>query len=159
MRELDWEYMNGLLEAATEGATGCAPDLFDGGKAWYTLGKQLPPGWGEESLSAEDEEKELETLIKFHMHTGVLADMGLIDIWDTQEMRNTYGHYAVPFAGAEYWPKRVTAKGHNYLSVVCTDRGKGGEMLDALSKVGYSVVQRAITAGHDKVLEVLTSIT
>ena len=90
MRDLDWEYMTEILEAATEGGTGCAPELFDGGKAWYALGKQLPPGWGEESLSAEEQEKELETLIEFHTHTGVLADMGLIEIWDNQAMRNAW---------------------------------------------------------------------
>ena len=54
---------------------------------------------------------------------------------------------------------RVTAKGYNYLSVVRADRGKGGKILDALAKVGYSVAQRAINAGHDKVVEVLTSTT
>ena len=50
MRELDWEYLTEILEAATEGDTGCAPELFDGGKVWYALGEQLPPGWGEEGL-------------------------------------------------------------------------------------------------------------
>ena len=159
MKELDWEYMTGILEAATEGGTGCAPELFDGGKAWHALGQRLPPGWGEESLSAENQEKELETLIKFHTHTGAFADMGLIEIWDNQAMRNRYGHYGIFFAGEEYWPMRVTAKGHNYLSVVRADRSKGGKILDALAKVGYSVAQRAINAGHDKVVETLTSTT
>ena len=121
--------------------------------------RPLPPGWGEGGLSAEEQEKELETLIKFHTHTGVLADMGLIEIWDNQEMRNAYGHYGIFFAGEEYWPMRVTAKGYNYLSVVRADRGKGDKILDALAKVGYSVAQRAINAGHDKVVEVLTSTT
>ena len=153
MKKLDWNYIEEILATATEGGTGCDPELFDGGRAWAAIGRV---DWeiGGSDLSDDERQEAFDTLNKFHVHTGVLFDMHLIEVWDTRTMPFEYhGHFT---AGDEYWPKRVTARGYNFLSTVEADRNKGGKLLDTLSNTALSAVQRAVNAGFDKFLEQLT---
>ena len=151
MKELDWEYIVEILEDATEGGTGCSYTLFSIGESQRLLDSQF---YGD--ITAEERKEHTEALQKFHTHTGVLSDLKWIETWDkpTSMPDPPVGSWIVP--AQEFWPKRVTAKGHAFLKTLEADKRKQGNLLETIKQFVIPRVSRAADLGLDRFVEHLT---
>ena len=138
MKELDWAYIAEILEDATEGGTGCSFTLFSIGESQRLLDNPL---YGD--LTAEERKEHTEALRKFHTHTGVLSDLNFIETWDqpTSMPEPPVGCWIVP--AEEFWPKRVTAKGHAFLKTLEEDKRKQGNLLETIKQFAIPRVNKA----------------
>ena len=120
MKEISRERLEQILEEATVGGNQCGPMPFEAGRTRRRLaqneGLQLDPPSEQipESLSKEEEERLQAEYRSFHVHTGILSDLGYIEVWDPNPPS---GNARFPWfiEEDEFWPKRVTGKGYKAL--------------------------------------------
>ena len=151
MKELDWDYIVEILEQATEGGTGCSYMLFSIGESQRLLDNQF---YGD--LTAEERKEHEEALRRFHTHTGVLSDLNWIETWDkpTSMPEPPAGCWIVP--AQEFWPKRVTAKGHAFLKTLEADQRKQGNLLETIKQFAVERIKKAADLGLETFVEHLT---
>ena len=152
MKELDWDYIVEILEQATEGGTGCSYMLFSIGESQRLLDNEFFDG----DLTAEESKEHEEALRRFHTHAGVLSDLNWIETWDKplSMPEPTAGWWIVP--AQEFWPKRVTAKGHAFLKTLEADKRKQGNLLETIKQFAVARVNKAADLGLETFVEHLT---
>ena len=152
MKELDWDYIVEILEDATEGGTGCSYTLFRAAESQRVLDENILYG----NLTAEERGKHIESLRKFHTHTGILSDLNWIETWDStiSMPEPPSGSWIIP--AEEFWPKRVTAKGHGFLKTLETDKRNSGHLLETMKEFTIRQVNKAAELGLERFVESLT---
>ena len=86
MNELDWEYIIDVLDKATAGATGCSPTLFDASNALQKLQNEF-----DQPLDEVERQKCIGALENFHTHSGILHDLGFLEVWAPRDFFARWG--------------------------------------------------------------------
>lgn len=147
MEKLNWGYIQEILEQATHGSTGCPPMLFVTAYEAQRNMDSLLTEFGPDDI---DRNTQIAVLERFHRHSAVLYDLGFIEIWTPSEV-HLRGVDGMWIDGDEFWPKRVTALGYNFLEGLNNEK-YGGRLMAILNDAGVSAARRLWEEGLDRVL-------
>ena len=152
MEKLDWEYIRDILDRGTKGGTSCSPELFD---AYDTLQKLEEMFFAE--LSEVDRGLQLKLWSNFHKHSAILWDLRYIEIWDLSTESPPWSRSLVHNVfGDEFWPKRVTASGYNFLENLNDDGKHDGKVIDLLNEWGVRAARKLGDEAINRVFELFT---
>ena len=151
MEKLDWGYIQEILEQATHGSTGCSPELFE---TAYEALQHLDTGFSDFAPDDFEIETPITVLQVFHRHSGILYDLGFIEIWDPSELALTLA-IGTLIGGDEFWPKRVTASGYMFLENLNEDDKHDGKVRGLLEDWG---VRAARMLGNETIQQVLAQL-
>ena len=146
MNELDWEYIIDILDKATAGATGCSPTLFVASNALQKLQDEF-----DQPLDEVERQKCIGALENFHTHSGILHDLGFLEVWDPRDFFAKWGGGGF-IDGSVYWPKRVTASGYIFLENLSESQNDDGKLLRLLKTVGVRAAQELGKASLDQAI-------
>ncbi len=152
MEKLNWEYIQDILDRATTGGTGCPATLFDA----YHILEKFEDMYAEQS--EVDRELQLTLWRDFHRHSAILWDLGFIEIWDLSTENPGWSRSLVyNLYGDEFWPKRVTASGYNFLENLNEDGRHGGKVIELLYGVGVRAARKLGEESLDRVFAIFGS--